>query len=76
MGDQGVVTSPDAFSQFWNAAKYPFSRTSSSVGLNYTPYMGKLTNDVFLLYGAFHKFLGRKKDLPSLQVSIISIWDR
>ncbi|MDC8103080.1 type IX secretion system outer membrane channel protein PorV [Chryseobacterium sp. PTM-20240506] len=59
MGDQGVVTSPDAFSQFWNAAKYPFSRTSSSVGLNYTPYMGKLTNDVFLLYGAFHKFLGQ-----------------
>lgn len=59
MGDQGVVTSPDAFSQFWNAAKYPFSRTSSSIGLNYTPYMGKLTNDVFLLYGAFHKFLGQ-----------------
>ncbi|AZB10579.1 hypothetical protein EG344_17955 [Chryseobacterium sp. G0162] len=59
MGDQGVVTSPDAFSQFWNAAKYPFSRTSSSVGLSYTPYMGKLTNDVFLLYGAFHKFLGQ-----------------
>ena len=61
MGDQGVVTSPDAFSQFWNAAKYPFSRTSSSVGLNYTPYMGKLTNDVFLLYGAFHKFLGQEE---------------
>ncbi|WP_160139361.1 type IX secretion system outer membrane channel protein PorV [Chryseobacterium sp. c4a] len=59
MGDQGVVTSPDAFSQFWNAAKYPFSRTSSSIGLTYTPYMGKLTNDVFLLYGAFHKFLGQ-----------------
>lgn len=61
MGDQGVVTSPDAFSQFWNAAKYPFSRTTSSVGLNYTPYMGKLTNDVFLLYGAFHKFLGQEE---------------
>ena len=61
MGDQGVATSPDAFSQFWNAAKYPFSRTSSSVGINYTPYMGKLTNDVFLLYGAFHKFLGQEE---------------
>lgn len=61
MGDQGVVTSPDAFSQFWNAAKYPFSRTSSSVGINYTPYMGKLTNDVFLLYAAFHKFLGQEE---------------
>lgn len=61
MGDQGVVTSPDAFSQFWNAAKYPFSRTSSSVGVSYTPYMSNLTNDVFLLYGAFHKFLGQEE---------------
>ncbi|MDR2205919.1 MAG: type IX secretion system outer membrane channel protein PorV [Flavobacteriaceae bacterium] len=58
MGDQGVVTTSDAFSQFWNAAKYPFSRTSSAIAVNYTPYLGKLTNDVFLLYAAFHKFLG------------------
>ena len=27
MGDQGVVTSTDVFSQFWNAAKYPFAKT-------------------------------------------------
>lgn len=58
MGDQGVVTTSDAFSQFWNAAKYPFSKTTSAIGVNYTPYMGKLTNDVFLLYGAYHQFLG------------------
>ncbi len=58
MGDQGVATTSDAFSQFWNAAKYPFSRTSSAIAINYTPYMSKLTNDVFLLYGAYHQFLG------------------
>ncbi|WP_417429648.1 type IX secretion system outer membrane channel protein PorV [Halpernia sp.] len=57
MGDQGVATSSDAFSEFWNAAKYPFSRSTSSVGVNYT-HMSKLTNDVFLLYGAYHQFLG------------------
>lgn len=61
MGDQGVATSPDAFSQFWNAAKYPFSRTTSAVGVNFTPYMSKLTNDVFLLYGAYHQFLGQEE---------------
>lgn len=61
MGDQGVATSSDAFSQFWNAAKYPFSKTTSSVGVNYTPYMSKLTNDVFLLYGSFHTFLGQEE---------------
>ncbi|SFI07531.1 type IX secretion system outer membrane channel protein PorV [Halpernia frigidisoli] len=58
MGDQGVTTSSDAFSQFWNAAKYPFSRSTSSVGVTYTPYLSKLTNDVFLLYGSYHQFLG------------------
>lgn len=61
MGDQGVATSTDAFSQFWNAAKYPFSKTTSAIGVNYTPYMGKLTNDVFLLYGAYHHFLGQEE---------------
>ncbi|MFN3019698.1 type IX secretion system outer membrane channel protein PorV [Chryseobacterium sp. TY3] len=58
MGDQGVATSTDAFSQFWNAAKYPFAKNTSGVGVNYTPYMSKLTNDVFLLYGSFYTFLG------------------
>lgn len=61
MGDQGVATSTDAFSQFWNAAKYPFSRTTSGVAVNYTPYMGKVTNDVFLLYGAYHTFLDQEE---------------
>lgn len=61
MGDQGVATTSDAFSQFWNAAKYPFSKTSSAIGVNYTPYMSSLTNDVFLLYGAYHKFLGEEE---------------
>lgn len=58
LGDQGVVTSPDVYSQFWNAAKYPFSRTTSGVGVNYTPYLGKLTNDVFLVYGSYFRFIG------------------
>lgn len=57
MGDQGVATSTDVFSQFWNAAKYPFANTTSGVGVNYTPYMSKLTNDVFLLYGSGYTFL-------------------
>lgn len=61
LGDQGVVTSPDVYSQFWNAAKYPFSRTTSGVGVNYTPYLGKLTNDVFLVYGSYYRFLGSEE---------------
>ena len=69
MGDQGVATTSDAFSQFWNAAKYPFSKTSSQIGVNYTPYMSKLTNDVFLLYAAYSQFLG-EEERSTLSASI------
>ena len=61
MGDQGVATSTDVFSQYWNAAKYPFAKNLSGLGVNYTPYMGKLTNDVFLLYGSYYRFLGEEE---------------
>lgn len=69
MGDQGVATSADAFSQFWNPSKYTFSKNSSTVALNYTPYMSKLTNDVFLIYGAYSTLLGDEQR-SSLSASI------
>lgn len=58
LGDQGVATSPDNFSQYWNAAKYPFSKEYSGVAFTYTPYMSSLTSDVFLLNATFFTFLG------------------
>lgn len=61
MGDQGVATSADSFSQYWNAAKFPFSKTTSGVGISYTPWMGKLVNDTFLLYANYHQFLGEEE---------------
>ncbi|WP_157207521.1 type IX secretion system outer membrane channel protein PorV [Mariniflexile maritimum] len=48
MGDMGVATSVDAFSQQWNPAKYVFSETKSGVAVSYTPYLSKLVNDIFL----------------------------
>lgn len=48
MGDMGVATSPDAFSQQWNPAKLAFSEAKQGVGLTYTPYLSKLVNDIFL----------------------------
>ena len=48
MGDQGVATSPDAFSQQWNPAKYAFIERQQGVGFNYTPYLSQLVNDIFL----------------------------
>ncbi len=48
LGDQGVATSPDAFSQQWNPAKYAFITKKQGVGVNYTPYLSNLVNDIFL----------------------------
>ena len=48
MGDIGVATSPDTFSQQWNPAKYSFANNSSGFGVSYTPYLSKLVNDIFL----------------------------
>tara|TARA_B110000240_G_scaffold24285_2_gene24600 strand:+ start:6693 stop:7889 length:1197 start_codon:yes stop_codon:yes gene_type:complete len=48
MGEQGVATSVDAFSQQWNPSKYVFSESKSGFGVSYTPYLSKLVNDIFL----------------------------
>ena len=48
MGEQGVATSVDAFSQQWNPSKYVFSEQKSGFGISYTPYLSKLVNDIFL----------------------------
>jgi len=48
MGDQGVATSADAFSQQWNPAKYAFITDEQGVGISYTPYLSNIVNDIFL----------------------------
>ncbi|HCE53804.1 MAG: hypothetical protein APF83_12960 [Lutibacter sp. BRH_c52] len=48
MGDVGVATSPDAYSQHWNASKFAFMDSQFMVGIVYTPWLRELTNDVFL----------------------------
>lgn len=48
LGDQGVATSADAFSQQWNPAKYAFSNDKSGFTTSYTPYLTALVNDISL----------------------------
>ena len=48
MGDMGVATSVDTYSQHWNPSKYAFSEAKSGFGISYTPYLSKLVNDIFL----------------------------
>jgi len=48
MGDMGVATSPDAFSQQFNAAKYAFSESQQGFAVSYTPYLASIANDISL----------------------------
>lgn len=48
MGDNGVASSPDAFSQQYNPAKYAFSLKKQGFTASYTPYLTDLVNDISL----------------------------
>jgi len=50
MGDIGVATEPDVYSQFWNPAKYAFMADRAGFSLSYTPWLRKLVNDINLVY--------------------------
>ncbi len=50
MGDIGAATDPDVSSQYWNPAKYPFCIGRVGVGVNYTPWLRQLVNDINLAY--------------------------
>lgn len=60
MGDIGVSTTPDAYSQQWNPAKYPFSEVEKGIGISYTPYLSKLVNDIFLGNLTYFKKIGER----------------
>lgn len=50
MGDVGVATSPDANSAHWNSGKLAFVEDEMSFSLSYSPWLGKLVNDMSISY--------------------------
>lgn len=54
MGDMGVATSTDAFSQQWNPAKFAFAERQMGIGLSYTPYLESIITDISLLNASFY----------------------
>jgi len=54
MGDMGVATSADAFSQQWNPAKFAFAERKMGIGLSYTPYLESIITDISLLNASFY----------------------
>lgn len=60
MGELGVATSPDAYSQQWNPAKYAFAPRQFGIGVSYTPYLSELVNDIALLNATFYNRINER----------------
>lgn len=50
LGDAGVASSPDASSTYWNPAKLTFVESAYGGSFSYTPWLGKITNDMWIAY--------------------------
>ena len=53
MGNTGAATTPDAYSMYWNPAKYAFAEKTLGFGIGYVPWLRGLVNDIGLasVYG-------------------------
>lgn len=60
IGEQGVASSVDNFSQHWNPSKYVFSQNKSGIAFSYTPYLSKLVNDIFLANISFYNNINER----------------
>ncbi len=56
LGDAGAATSADANAAFWNPAKLVFIDQDYGGGASLTPWLGKITNDMWITYlSGFYK---------------------
>ena len=53
MGEMGVATSVDAFSQQWNPAKFAFAERKMGISASYTPYLESIVTDIALLNASY-----------------------
>ena len=68
LADMGVATSPDANSQHWNAAKYPYLKEDLSLSLTYSPWLLNMVPDMSLAYLAAAKKID---DMSAVSMSLL-----
>lgn len=49
MGDIGVSSTPDPYSQHWNPAKFAFIDSKAGLSIGYTPWLSRLVSDIALM---------------------------
>jgi hypothetical protein len=50
MGDAGVASTPDMYSNHWNASKLAFIDEDAGIAMSFTPWLRSITNDMYLAY--------------------------
>ena len=74
LGDAGVATSPDASSAYWNAGKLAFIDKAYGGSLSYTPWLGKIVNDMSISYlSGFYKL--SKEQAVGLAIKYFDLGD-
>jgi hypothetical protein len=73
MGDAGVASSPDVYSQHWNPAKYAFMSNQMGFSVSYSPWMKKLVDDINLGYLSFYYKLNNDRDAISASMLYFSL---
>ena len=74
MGDVGVATSPDANSTHWNIAKLAYIENDIGFSLSYTPWLGKIIDDMSLSYlTGYYKI--NKEQAVGLSLSYFDLGD-
>ncbi len=65
MGDAGVATSPDVFSNHWNPAKFAYIEGKGGVGISYSPWLRNLVPDINIAYLSGYYRIDKKQVLSS-----------
>jgi hypothetical protein len=74
MGDAGVATTPDVYSQHWNPAKFAFIDGKAGVGISYSPWLRNLVPDINIAYlTGYYRF--DKKQVASASLLYSSLGD-
>jgi hypothetical protein len=61
LGDAGVASSPDANASYWNPAKLTFIDKHYGGSISYTPWLGKIINDMSISYLTLFYKIGREQ---------------
>lgn len=81
LGEQGVATSADIHSQYWNPAKYAFASSRAGAGVSYTPWLREVVDKVALMQFVGYYQLGKERrhalgaSIRSFTLGNVERWD-